>query len=54
MRITNIDTLSAYFDRLITENIKLYFFSKDGLTDKVDHQKETNTGDKIKNLRAFS
>lgn len=40
MRITNIDTLSAYFDRLITENIKLYFFSKDGLTDKVDHQKK--------------
>jgi len=37
-RITNIDTLSAYLDRLITENIKLYFFKKDGLTDKVDHQ----------------
>lgn len=38
MRITNIDTLSAYLDRLITENIKLYFFKKDGLTDKVNHQ----------------
>ena len=38
MRITNIDTLSAYLDRLITENIKLYFFKKDGLTEKVDHQ----------------
>lgn len=38
MRITNIDTLSAYFDRLITENIKLYFFKKDGLSEKVNHQ----------------
>lgn len=37
--ITNIDTLSALFDRLITENIKLYFFSKDNLKDKADHQK---------------
>ena len=39
MRVTNIDTLSAYFDRLITENIKLYFFNKDNLTEKVEHQK---------------
>jgi hypothetical protein len=38
MRITNIDTLSAYLDRLITENIKLYFFRKDGLEDKIRHQ----------------
>lgn len=38
MRITNIDTLSAYLDRLITENIKLYFFNKDGLTEKANHQ----------------
>lgn len=37
--ITNIDTLSALFDRLITENIKLYFFTKDNLFDKVEHQK---------------
>ena len=29
MRLSNIDTLSAYFDRLITENIKLYFFKKE-------------------------
>lgn len=36
--ITNIDTLSALFDRLITENIKLYFFQKDNLKDKVNHQ----------------
>ena len=38
MRITNIDTFSAYLDRLITENIKLYFFRKDGLEDKINHQ----------------
>lgn len=37
--ITNIDTLSALFDRLITENIKLYFFTKDNLFDKAEHQK---------------
>jgi hypothetical protein len=39
MRITNIDTMSAYFDRLITENIKLYFFEKDMLLEKVEHQR---------------
>ena len=38
MRVTNIDTLSAYLDRLITENIKLYFFKKDNLVEKVEHQ----------------
>jgi len=37
-RITNIDTLSALFDRLITENIKLYFFKKEGLEENVEHQ----------------
>jgi hypothetical protein len=37
-RITNIDTLSAFFDRLITENIKLYFFKKDNKQDNVQHQ----------------
>jgi hypothetical protein len=36
--ITNIDTLSALFDRLITESIKLYFFKKDNIEDKVKHQ----------------
>ena len=40
MRITNIDTLSAYLDRLVTENIKLYFFNKDGLIEKANHQKK--------------
>lgn len=39
MRITNIDTLSALLDRLITENIKLFFFEKDKLEEKANHQK---------------
>ena len=38
MRITNIDTLSALLDRLITENIKLFFFKKDKSLKKVEHQ----------------
>ncbi len=37
--ITNIDTISALLDRLISENIKLYFFRKDGLDKNVRHQK---------------
>jgi hypothetical protein len=37
-RITNIDTLSALFDRLISENIKLYFFEKDKLHSYSQHQ----------------
>jgi hypothetical protein len=37
-RITNIDTLSALLDRLVTENIKRFFFDKDGLAEKVQHQ----------------
>tara|TARA_R110002126_G_scaffold272603_1_gene416779 strand:- start:16070 stop:16507 length:438 start_codon:yes stop_codon:yes gene_type:complete len=37
-RITNIDTLSAFFDRLITENIKLFFFKKENKQDNVEHQ----------------
>ena len=36
--ITNIDTLSAMLDRLISENIKLYFFKKDGLDGNIKHQ----------------
>ncbi len=39
MRITNVDTLSSLIDRLITENIKLYFFKKEGDLDKSEHQK---------------
>ncbi len=38
--ITNINTLSVLFDRLIVENIKLYFFNKDGLIDNVNHQNQ--------------
>ena len=38
MYITNIDTLSALFDRLISENIKLFFFKKDGLLENIKHQ----------------
>ena len=53
MRITNIDTLSAYLDRLITENIKLYFFNKDNLTDKVAHQKIVIEEIKIKISELF-
>jgi hypothetical protein len=40
MRLSNIDTLSAYFDRLIAENIKLYFFKKDHSMYNVKHQEE--------------
>lgn len=37
--MTNIDTLSAYIDRLITERIKLFFFEKDGLDGSAHHQR---------------
>ena len=53
MRVTNIDTLSAYLDRLITENIKLYFFNKDNLTDKGAHQKIVIEEIKIKISELF-
>lgn len=38
--ITNIDTLSALLDRLISENIKLHFFKKDGIDENIEHQEE--------------
>ena len=38
--ITNIDTLSALLDRLISENIKLHFFRKDGIVDNIEHQEK--------------
>lgn len=38
MRVTNIDSLSAYIDRLICERIKHFFFEKDGKNDLVEHQ----------------
>ena len=36
--ITNIDTLSALVDRLISENIKLFFFRKDNIKEDIEHQ----------------
>ena len=38
MRVTNVDSLSAYFDRLISEKIKWYFFDKDGKEKEALHQ----------------
>lgn len=38
--ITNINTLSTLFDRLITENIKLFFFKKENEKEKISHQKK--------------
>ena len=38
--ITNIDTLSALLDRLISENIKLHFFRKDDVVDNIEHQEK--------------
>jgi len=38
MRITNIDTLSALVDRLVTERIKHFFFKKDGDQKRTGHQ----------------
>ena len=54
MRVTNIDTLSAYLDRLITENIKLFFFEKENLTDKVEHQKKVIAEVKTKLINLFT
>ncbi len=50
--ITNIDTLSAMLDRLISENIKLYFFKKENLIENISHQEIviTEIKERIKNL----
>jgi len=40
MRVTNIDTLSALLDRLITERIKEYNFEKAGNVEHANHQRE--------------
>ena len=42
--ITNIDTLSALLDRLISENIKLHFFKKDGVVENIEHQEKVIEG----------
>lgn len=47
MYTTNIDTLSALLDRLISENIKLYFFHKDKIKINIEHQEQVI--DEIKN-----
>ena len=38
MRVTNIDTISALFDRLITERIKEYNFNKQGKVTEAENQ----------------
>ena len=38
--ITNIDTLSALLDRLLSENIKLHFFKKDRIDENIEHQEK--------------
>jgi hypothetical protein len=50
--LTNIDTLSALLDRLISENIKLYFFKKEDIQENVKHQETVikEIRDRIKEL----
>lgn len=47
-RITNIDTLSALLDRLVTERIKHFFFKKEGELQKASHQELVIDGIKTK------
>ena len=46
--ITNIDTLSALIDRLISENIKLHFFKKDEIAENIEHQEKVISEIKIR------
>jgi spore germination cell wall hydrolase CwlJ-like protein len=48
MRITNVDAISALFDRLITEKIKFYFFEKQNKKDEAKHQRKVIDEIKIK------
>ena len=48
MRVSNVDAISALFDRLITEKIKLYFFEKQKKDDEARHQREIVDEIKIK------
>ena len=48
MRITNVDAISALFDRLITEKIKLYFFEKQNKDSEAKHQRKVIDEIKIK------
>jgi hypothetical protein len=54
MYITNIDTISALLDRLISENIKLFFFKKDGLLENIKHQEVLITEIKSKITKLLS
>jgi hypothetical protein len=54
MRVTNIDTLSAYLDRLITERIKWYFFNKENKIEDREHQEIVIKEIKIKINELFS
>lgn len=54
MRITNIDTLSAYFDRLITERIKEYNFNKQGKLKEAEHQNRVAEEIKTKIVELFN
>lgn len=42
--ISNVNSVSALLDRLVVENIKLFFFEKDDLDEKVKQQKEIIDG----------
>ena len=53
MRITNIDTLSALIDRLITERIKHFFFNKDKDEIKITHQEKVINEIKTKLVNLF-
>ena len=52
MRITNINTLSSFFDRLITERIKHYFFKHN--EDTMTEENNTKFIVEILGLRVFS
>lgn len=45
MRITNIDTLSTFFDRLITERIKEFFFGRARNKNSIDKKLKQILGD---------
>lgn len=47
-RLTNVDSLSALLDRLITERIKLFFFEKDNKIPQIIHQREVISELKIR------
>lgn len=53
MRVTNIDTLSALFDRLATERIKEYNFDKQGKQEEATHQRGVVEEIKLKIDLAF-